>query len=344
MNSKQIIDALLSLQPTERMPATLMSAGAWALNSNGLSLEKALSAPSEEVAAVLYRAYTEVDSDIVWAMSGYNNIVIGALGGKIKFRTKGTPDVIETLIKKLSDTQSIDTEKIKDDAHVRKLLDMTERLEKKTNGAHYLALTRWGPFTLAGLLYGAENLMRDVYKNPEEIRRFLDWTADVYLKYAQGYIDNGVDFILLAEPSASGDMISRRHFENFALPVFKKIFAEMKKKKVRTALHICGSIENRLDLLNDIGAELVSVDYKVSLAKCRETFNGKTAFAGNMNPVAVIQRETPEGVEKACAECIAASGDKPGYLLMPGCDIPPATPEENIKAMTRTGRAHRYMK
>ncbi|MDR2741955.1 MAG: uroporphyrinogen decarboxylase, partial [Treponema sp.] len=273
MNPKEIIDKLLELKPTPRLPVTLMSAGAWALNSSGLSLEKALATPAEEVAEVLYKAYNSVSSDIVWAMSGYNNIVIGALGGKIKFRLKGTPDVIETLVKDPSDVENLDIDKIKNDAKIRFILKVSNILAKKVSGENYLALTRWGPFTLAGLLYGAENLMRDIYKNPDAVRRLIDFTVDLYIAYAELYIDNGVDFFLLAEPTTSGDMVSRKHFETFAVPAFEKVFTALRAKKVRTALHICGNIENRLDLLNDIGAELISVDYKVSLKKCREVFN-----------------------------------------------------------------------
>jgi len=337
---KQTISDLLDLKPTETQPVTLMSAGAWALNSSGLSLEKALAAPSEDVAEILYRAYTSVGSDIVWAMSGYNNILVGALGGKIKFRLKGTPDVVEPMIKNIDDLDMIDAGKIKDDERIKKLLDITRRLAKKVDGKNYIALTRWGPFTLAGLLYGAENLMRDIYRNPASVKKLLAFTARVYLPYAELYFENGVDFVLLAEPTASGDMVSRKHFEEFALPAFRQIFSELREKGVRTALHICGNITNRLDLLNGIGAELISVDYKVSLAGCRSVFDGKTAFAGNMNPVAVMQKETPEGVTHACQECITAAGEGPGYLLMPGCDIPPATPSENILAMTETGHKH----
>jgi uroporphyrinogen decarboxylase len=339
MNSKQIIDNLLDLRPTSRVPATLMSAGAWALNSSGLSLEKALSEPPEKVAAILHSAYAGVDSDIFWAVSGYNNIVIGAVGGTIKFRAKGTPDVVENPVKKPSDVDNINIDRIRDDGRIQTLLAISRFLAQRTGGKNYVGLTRWGPFTLAGLLYGAENLLRDIYKNPEGARHILDFTADLYLAYAQLYIDQGIDLVLLAEPTASGDMISREHFEEFALPVFKKVFHHI-RKKARTALHICGNIEDRLDLLNGIGADLVSVDYKVSLEKCRTVFNDRTAFAGNMNPVAVLQRETPEGVARACEESIGAAGESPGYLLMPGCDIPPATPAENIKAMTRTGREH----
>ncbi|MDR2177510.1 MAG: uroporphyrinogen decarboxylase family protein [Treponema sp.] len=342
MNAKEIVGNMLDLKQTPRQPVALMSAGAWALNSSGQSLEKALATPVEETAEILYRAYTGAGSDIVWAMSGYNNIIVGAVGGKIKFRLKGTPDVIETLIKKPSDVDGIDINRIKDDEWVRVLLKVTEVLAKKLGGESYLALTRWGPFTLAGLLYGAENLMRDIYRDPESVRRLLDFTTELYLAYARLYIENGVDFVLLAEPTTSGDMISRKHFEALAVPAFKKVFTELRKQNIRTALHICGNITDRLDLLNDIGAELISVDFKVSLSKCREVFNGRTAFAGNMNPVAVMQRESPEGVEKACAECIADAGEGPGFLLMPGCDIPPTTPLENIRAMVKTGHAHTY--
>lgn len=342
MKPKEIITSLLELKPTPRIPATLMSAGAWALNSNSLSLEKALAAPAEEVAEILYRAYNGVDSDIVWAMSGYNNIVIGALGGRIKFRLKGTPDVIETLVKDPHDVDNLDINKIKDDKNIRFILEVSRLLARKVNGENYLALTRWGPFTLAGLLYGAENLMRDVYKAPDAVRRLIDFTVDFYIAYAELYIDNGVDFFLLAEPTTSGDMISRKHFEAFAVPAFKKVFGTLKAKKVRTALHICGNIENRLDLLNGIGAELISVDYKVSLKKCREIFNKRIAFAGNVNPAGVMLKETPEGVAKASRECIVDAGSEPGFLLMPGCDIPPATPADNIRALTRTGREYLF--
>jgi uroporphyrinogen decarboxylase len=343
MNAKEIIGNLMDLKETPRLPVALLSGGPWALNSNGLTMERALSVPPEETASVLYDAYTGVGSDIVWATSGYSNVVIGAVGGRIKFRQKGTPDVEDTLLKKPSDIDGIDLGRIKDDERVRALLRITALLAKRVEGESFLALNRWGPFTLAGLLYGAENLMRDIYRDSESVRRLLDFTTDLYLAYAKLYIENGADLVLLSEPTASGDMISRKHFEAFVVPVFKRVFAELHKNKVRTALHICGNITKQLDLLNGIGAEFISVDFKVSLAKCREVFDGKTAFAGNMNPVAVMQQETPEGVVKACEQCIAEAGTGPGFLLMPGCDIPPSTPAANIKAMIETGRAHQFI-
>ncbi|MDR1388716.1 MAG: uroporphyrinogen decarboxylase family protein [Treponema sp.] len=342
MNAPEIIQNAFALKPTDRQPVSVFSGGAWVLTSNGFSLESALASPPETTAEILYRVYSEVESDIFWTASGFNNIVIGAIGGRIKFRSKGTPDVIETLLKKPSDVDRIDLTKIRDDERIRTLYEVSRLLVKKAAGSHPVALTRWGPFTLAGLLYGAENLMRDIYRDSEAVRHILDFTSELYLAYTEPYIENGVEIMLVAEPTASGDMISREHFENFALPAFKKVFDALKKKNSTAAIHICGNIENRLDLLADAGAKFVSVDYKVSLKKARAAFDGKVAFGGNMNPVKVMQQSSPEEVALACAQCINDAGDGAGFILMPGCDLPPSTPVENVRAMIRTGRAHVY--
>jgi uroporphyrinogen decarboxylase len=85
----------------------------------------------------------------------------------------------------------------------------------------------------------------------------------------------------------------------------------------------------------------MSFDYKVNLADARRILGGHIAFAGNMNPVVVMQKQTPEGVAASCAQCIEqASGKAGGYIVMPGCDIPPSVPLANVKAMVQA--AHHY--
>ena len=97
---------------------------------------------------------------------------------------------------------------------------------------------------------------------------------------------------------------------------------------------------NRLDQIPLAGADIMSVDYKVDLTEARRILGGKIAFAGNMNPVAVMHKETSQGVAAACREAIGKAGNISGYILMPGCDIPPNVPIENVKAMVET--AHEY--
>jgi uroporphyrinogen decarboxylase len=110
---------------------------------------------------------------------------------------------------------------------------------------------------------------------------------------------------------------------------------------VITCLHICGNIENRLDLISRTGVSLVSIDYKVSIKKAREIFGTKTALAGNLNPVDVIKDGRAEDIVSAGERCIAEAGEGGGFVLMPGCDIPPVTPFENVKTMVETAARHR---
>jgi uroporphyrinogen decarboxylase len=83
----------------------------------------------------------------------------------------------------------------------------------------------------------------------------------------------------------------------------------------------------------------MSVDYKVNLSDVRRILDRKIAFAGNLNPVSVMQKETVEGVAAASRDAINKAGTGGGFILMPGCDIPPSVPLENVKIMVETARA-----
>ncbi|MDR2403536.1 MAG: hypothetical protein LBD78_05855 [Spirochaetaceae bacterium] len=49
-----------------------------------------------------------------------------------------------------------------------------------------------------------------------------------------------------------------------------------------------------------------------------------------------------EDIVKAGGQCIADAEDGGGFVLMPGCDIPAATPFANVKPMTETAALHRF--
>jgi uroporphyrinogen decarboxylase len=339
MTAKELVHNAIALKSVDRIPAALLLGGSWALNTQKISFETALWSPAEEIADVIAAAYRSVDTDIVWAAPGSGNLIVQAFGGKLKFRPSGPPDVVETVIKNINNIEAVDIEKFKKDPMLSHVMEITKRIIDKTAPSFALGGSMWGPLTLAGLLYGAEPLMRDMRRNKDAVYVLLDWTTRLYLAYVEDYIKNGIDLIAMGEPTASGDMISRAHFAEFVVPALKKIYASLAGRGIKTCLHICGTIENRLDLIAETGVDLVSLDYKVSLKKARESFGGKIAFAGNINPVDVLQHGTQEEIRQAGSRCIADAGTV-GFILMPGCDIPPSTPAENIKAMT--GAAHSY--
>jgi uroporphyrinogen decarboxylase len=61
-------------------------------------------------------------------------------------------------------------------------------------------------------------------------------------------------------------------------------------------------------------------------------------FAGNVDPVAVMLQGNVQQVEDTCKSIIQAAGTDGGFVLMPGCDIPPTVPYENIRKFIQTAR------
>lgn len=331
MNSREIVLKALNLEETPRLPVALLSGGVWTFNRRGLSLEEVLGNPKLS-AEVIAESNEEVKSDIVWAGSGYHNLVIKSFGGKIKFRKNGAPDVQEALLKYVSDIDKLRIENLFEDEETNSLWETTKILHKNIGASTLIGASQWGPFTLAGAFYGVERIMRSIYKDEAAARSVLNLTSEIVYQYLLSFVKAGAEIISIADPTASGDLISRRQFEKFSLPYLKEVTKKLQDNGAKVLIHICGNITNRLDLILKTGADVISVDYKVDLTKVRETVGAKMAFAGNMNPVAVMKSASTEEVKTECVKCIEKSGN-PGFILMPGCDIPHNVPFENIKAM-----------
>jgi uroporphyrinogen decarboxylase len=147
-----------------------------------------------------------------------------------------------------------------------------------------------------------------------------------------------VDGVALADPTASGDLISRKSFADFALPGIQRVARWVREREAYLFLHICGNTADRLDLIAGSGIHCFSLDHKVDLASAKQLLQGKVCLAGNVDPVEIMLRGTEREVEEKAKECIEIAAPDGGYILMTGCDIPPELPLENVKALLRTVR------
>jgi uroporphyrinogen-III decarboxylase len=60
---------------------------------------------------------------------------------------------------------------------------------------------------------------------------------------------------------------------------------------------------------------------------------------GNVEPVGIIQNGTPEEVTRVVTQCHVEAGTR--HIVSAGCEIPRATPPENLHAMRHYARTHR---
>lgn len=323
---------------TERVPVTLFGAGMWSIRDFATTFQE-LSRDSARMAEMLVKESERLLCDIVYAGSGYNNFHASAFGGRIKYREMGAPDLESHLIGSVEDLEKFDYAMLDRDEVIGTVKDALKQAKDKIGGEYAMTLTAWGPFTLAARFVGEEAMMKATFKKPDLVHGATEFTTGLLIHLYEPLVKAGLlDLISLADPTASGDLISRKQFETFAVPYLKKFTDWAKSRGVHTLVHICGNTTDRLDLMPETGASCISLDHKTDIAKAKETLHGKMCFGGNVDPVAVMLQGSVEQVEEHCKRIIQTAGTDGAFVLMPGCDIPPTVPYDNIRKFIRTAQ------
>ena len=86
-----------------------------------------------------------------------------------------------------------------------------------------------------------------------------------------------------------------------------------------------------LHLLNQSGAEAISLDQTVDLKEARLALKDTLLF-GNIDPVATLLR----GDQAQVAEAVQRSKEAGVDAIWPGCDLVPQTSMQNIIAMRKS--------
>jgi uroporphyrinogen decarboxylase len=333
MNAKQLVLDTFALRPTDQVPACLFGGGMWTFRNTGTNFRDLVGKP-KEMARAYIDGQQKSGQPIVYVGSGYNNFHAAAFGGKVKFRQIGAPDLEEPIVKQTADElDGLRIDDLANDELVQTVWEACRIVAGEIGDRVAVTMTAWGPFTLGAQMYGVEKLMRAVYKKPQEVEKVIDFALRVIQRFYQPLLDEKlIPLLSLADPTASGDLVSRRHFEQFALPPLQKFTAWARAHGAVTLLHICGNTTDKIDLLVATGAECVSIDHKVDIGKAKEVFTGKACLGGNVNPVHVLDRGTVEDVETASFACLDAAAAGGGFMLMPGCDNPPTVSIDNIRA------------
>jgi uroporphyrinogen decarboxylase len=339
MNDKERVFEAFRLGEPDRVPASLFGGGMWTLSTSGTDFESLIGHP-HEMARVNVETNRRMGLPIIYMGSGYKNSLVAALGVRLKFRGAGAPDLEEPLIEHADELEKLDVDDVARDEIVQTVWEATRIVASELGDEVVVAATAWGPFTLAAQIYGVENMMRSVIKRPDDARKVVEFAARLATRFYEPLLEERViHMISIADMSSSGDLISRRHFMELALPPLQMLIVDAKNKGARTLLHVCGDTRDKLDLLAETGAGCVSVDHKIDLAEAKDLFRGKTCLAGNVPPVDVLLQGTPAEVEAACLDCLDKAAAGGGFILMPGCDVPPTVPEENVRAFLRTAES-----
>lgn len=223
-----------------------------------------------------------------------------------------------------------------DSPGTRAILEAVQILKKKRRDLPVAVLFE-GPFTTAMRLFEPEELMREIFRRPALVKNIAGRLADVLGSFAAAARRAGADLFYIPEPFASLDMISPRHFREFAGPFITGLIKHIHSMGAGAILHICGFTAGIWLDMAATGANALSLDQKMSMKQARDFFGPGVVLAGNVDPLRTLMEGDPSRVGEETRRCVTEAGPK-NLIVMPGCGVPPQADPANLRVMVETVR------
>jgi len=336
MTPKERLKAMAEGKPYDRVPCSI-GIGDHAANLIGVKVSE-LHNCVEKIVEGQVAAYEKYGIEGTGVGPGLGGIA-EALGSKLVFPDHGAPYVSEYAIKEYIDLDKIELPDPVKSGRFSFILNSAERLVEKFGKEIPVSIGIPGPFTSAANLRGAEKFLRDLKKNPEFAHRILRIVTDTTTAFIREAAKLDVD-INIADPTASGTLISENMFIKFAFPYLKEIINTIKiEGKNAPSLHICGNTKKIWTLMADAGSGALSLDDTIDLEEAKKVVGHRVILVGNVKPTQTMYLGKPEDVSRNAKECLRKAYDnKKGYILSLGCGLPIDTPPENIFALRKAAR------
>jgi uroporphyrinogen decarboxylase len=198
-----------------------------------------------------------------------------------------------------------------------------------------------GPYTLAGLIVGAQEAGLMAAREPDKLEKICIFTNECIIKYTRLLLSAGADAVCVLEPS--GVMLGPSHFRKFSAVNVKEIVEICNRENVDCVYHVCGNSMHLVDEMVESGVDGLSLDSEdnnVNLLEVANRVPKNVVIIGNISPIKTIVYGSPEEVKKEVSDLLELMKEFPNYVLSTGCDLPLETPLENISAFIKTGRKH----
>ncbi|HMA61957.1 MAG TPA: uroporphyrinogen decarboxylase family protein [bacterium] len=274
----------------------------------------------------LAKYYRRLQPDILFPFMDLS-VEVESLGLLINIKENDPPEVIEHSIRNEENLAHLSLPDLnRHRFHI--FVETIAGLKDKTKAAVSGYVT--SPFTLAGLLTGAERIAARTITRPKFISNLIDFSCDVGLKYAFQQQKAGADCMVLLEPTAS--LLSPELFEQFVTPYINR-FAE--QLDIPVILHVCGNTEPLIKEFVKTQMDGLSLDYGVDLQKIMPQIPKDMLVLGNIDPVRTMLGSTPNIIYRKTQNLISDLKEYDNYIPATGCDVPPETDFENIEAFQK---------
>jgi uroporphyrinogen decarboxylase len=197
------------------------------------------------------------------------------------------------------------------------------------------------PWTLASYMIegGGSKSFAEIktlaYREPRVLHGLMEKLASTVSSYLLFQIESGAQVIQLFDTWAGE--LNRSDYEEFALPYTRKIFDAVGNRVPRVLyLNGCSTI---LESMAGSGADVISIDWRISMAEARRRVGDRVGLQGNLDPCVLLG--TRDRIISKTREILEQAGPV-GHIMNLGHGILPPTPTENARAFIEFAQSFRH--
>jgi len=333
ISPKERLSRALARLPVERPPVIcpggmMNSAIVDVMNATGHTL------PAAHTDKQLMRELAEDVSNL----TGFENIGVPfcmtveaqALGSDVDFGTLECEPKIKT--EKFPNAESVEflpKGAVAKSARGETVIETIGELSKKNPDIPVIGSIT-GPVSAAASIIDPMTFLKQLRKNRDAAHKVMDYVTSQIIDYALLCADNGASVISIADPTATGEILGPKFFDEYAVPYLNKLAAAIKTTGKQVIIHICGDVSMVKPGLAKLNCDALSVDSVVNLKKIKDELGGIVVM-GNVSTY-LLQFGKENKISETTANLVKQGID----IIAPACGLSTSTPVANIKALTKT--------
>ncbi len=195
-----------------------------------------------------------------------------------------------------------------------------------------------GPLCTASFFRGVTELMMDVIEQPARVHQLMEITTKLtidWLKAQAEALGGSVEGILVLDDIVG--FLGEEHYLEFAHPYLKRVCDAFPADWVKV-YHNDANVSACLDHLPDTGFDVLNWGKQMDISEATMRLRGRMCLMGNVNPLEVGVRGSPEDVTQATRDVLTKAGAHP-LILSVGGGVSPGMPRANIRAMIDAWKA-----
>lgn len=325
------IKTIVSLGIPKKVPVFALSEEFDVKWFNQGTYEEIISDADKLAECSIYSAY-EFDYDWVWLQIDdcieFEPLGVGSKGsGNILRATCDYLPASEDTLKSLKMPNP------KRDGRMPILLDAISKVRKEFGDNICVCGRTAAPFSSASLLYGIEESMLLMFSDPDLLKKTFDFFIDLQFMWGKAQFDAGAHALWIGDCNAMSNLISLKQYSEFAFEPCKELIEKYKEIGILTFLHASEEKPEYIQKQVTIGADALSVGPGIDIAIAKQLTEGKIALIGNLDPLNILQRATPQKVAEEAERIMNIGKRNGGYMFNTGEMVPRDTPIENMRAM-----------